>query len=129
MWRRIVAVVVKVVTGGEENKTDLEALLGLTIKFNQKKGPAVQGTIVRVNEVPGRADAVQVVLDDPESHSYFVPAAMATKEYRDRVLERKRIRESEGEPIKLDPDIVPILIGVGLLAFEIAFVIIVGAKR
>jgi hypothetical protein len=124
------------VIGPPVGKTDLEALLGLTFRFHQKKGPAVRGTVVRVLEVPGRKDVVQVVLDDPESHSYVIPATMATKEYWDR-YERKRMhrpllryQQSPSKPIdRADPDIVQVLIGVGLLAFEIAFVIIVGAKR
>jgi hypothetical protein len=40
---------------------------------------------------------------------------------------RRRPTEPPTDPRKIDR--VPVLVGVGLLAFEIAFVIIVGAKR
>jgi hypothetical protein len=118
---------------GPPMETDMEALLGLRFKVQLPESKVVvRGTVVRVFQVPGRSDVVQIVLDDPESHYALVPARMATKEYRDwyneckRISdERKRIYDEPNEPI-LDTDIVPVLIGAGLLAFETAFIIIFG---
>ena len=93
-----------------------DTLMGRRLRFGLGRAPTViQGTVVRVIGVPGRADLVQIVLDNPESQPYTL---VATKEYIDRTNESKR------EPI--DPrkiDIVPVLIGVGLLAAQVAFVV------